>query len=391
MSSVLPRVASGLTSLKLAMSRRFTNPGIDLDVPIAVTGGDPWLSELLAPSAILRPVDPHLLVVGPDGHRPDPAISPHIPACHYRSEGSPSVTRPFIQHHLTNPITFSPPQHLPDDLLELAMAASFRAPDGQRGVTPSSHRAHREAFRSTAIDVLVEMLTLIGRTPPVDDSVTVVCVSNRPRQIDNVVENFSRQTYEAKQLVFVSNSDSFDSDVVRAKLEHLDAVIVAAPEEHSLGECLNEAMSASDSRFIAKFDDDDKYGADYLTDMINAHRYARAGVVGKHSYHARVEKLNSTFLRFPGHEFGYTSFLAGGTLVIDRKATDGISFSHRSVGEDTGFLAECRRRGIDVFSADRFNYLQHRGDDNTWKVDERAFVRDAIPMPEASIDEEIWV
>lgn len=391
MSAALSRVVSGLTSLRLAVSRRFKVPHCDLEVPIAVIGGDPWLSELLAPSAILRLVDPHLLVIGPGGDRQNTAVSPDTPSCHYRSEGSPSVVRAFVQPHLTNPITFSPPQHLPDDLLELAEAASLRRPDGQRAITPSSLRAYRDAFRSTAVDVLEEMLTLIGAPPLSNDSVTVVCVSNRPREIDNVIENYSRQTYEAKRLLFVTNSDSFDQNVVEAKLQHLDAAILVTSEQQSLGECLNEAISMSDTRFVAKFDDDDQYGAHYLTDMINAHRYARAGVVGKHSYLASVEKLNTTFLRFPGHEFVYTSFLAGGTLVIDRKATDGISFPHRSVGEDTGFLAECRRRGIDVFSADRFNYLQHRGDDNTWKVDERAFVHDAIELSEAGIHEEIWV
>jgi hypothetical protein len=258
-------------------------------------------------------------------------------------------------------------------------------------MTPVTHRAHRDAFDTTAKDVLGEMLALVGSDPPAGDAVTVLCVSNRPRQIDNVVENFTRQTYEPRRLLFVTNSDAFDDGLVRAKLEHLAAEIITTPESATLGECLNEAMSAADTRFVAKFDDDDEYGAQYITDMVNAHQYARAGVVGKHSYHARVESMRSTFLRFPGHEFTYTSFVAGGTLVIDRNMTEGISFPARTVGEDTGFLAECRRRGVDVFSADRFNYVQHRGGENTWEVDEQRFVQDSIQIPESRIDEEIWV
>ena len=134
-------------------------------------------------------------------------------------------------------------------------------------------------------------------------------------------------------------------------------------------------MEHTDARFVAKFDDDDLYGPQYLTDALRAHRYAGAGVVGKHSYYAHLPESGETILRFPGHEFRYSSTLAGGTLVIDRDRVGDLRFPDRSVGEDRAFVAGCHRRGVATFSADRFNFSQGRGTDNTWTIDRGEFLK----------------
>lgn len=386
---LVDRSVNVLFGLRLAAKRRFAKMTPDLDLNVTVMGGRPWLSEMLAPSAHIDQRARELVIIGPGGDEGARSAYPGGgPVFHYRSGSQRSVTTPFIQPHLSNPLRLAVPPSLPADLRELALAASFRS--GESSITPASHRAYRAANETTATDLLKRMIEAMGRQVAATERVTVICVSNRPDQISNVLENYNRQAYESKQFLFVTNSDSFDGEEIRSALDQLPAAtLLTMPERATLGRCLNEAVDSCETRYVAKFDDDDTYGAHFLTDMMIAHRYARAGVIGKHSYFARLPS-GETILRFPGHDFGYTSFLAGGTLTIDIEKTRGVSFPDTSIGEDAGFLRRCRREGIDVFASDRFNYLQHRGQNNTWRIDDDSFKRGSVAVGAEVADTEIW-
>jgi hypothetical protein len=182
--------------------------------------------------------------------------------------------------------------------------------------------------------------------------------------------------------VFVTNSADYDAVDVERAVSELDcpATVLRQPPLRTLGSCLNDALDATDARFVAKFDDDDLYGPEYLRDAMRAHTYAGAGVVGKHSYYAYVSPDDRTVLRFPTHEFSYSSTLAGGTLVVDRMRTGDLRFPDISIGEDRAFLAACHRRGISTFSADRFNFVQVRAGDNTWGVGHDDFLVGSVPV-----------
>ena len=217
--------------------------------------------------------------------------------------------------------------------------------------------------------------------PVPDADVAVVCVSMRPELLRDVVANIVRQRHQRVRVVFVAASDDFDHDEIETAFSAIaDVVIDHAPSGASLGAALNRGMARTDARFVAKFDDDDLYGPDYLSDALRAHGYAGAGVVGKHSYYARVDALDATYLRFPGNEFRYSGTLAGGTLVIDRDRVDDQRFDDISLGEDRAFLAACHRRGVSTFSTDRFNFTQVRTGANTWSVPLDSFLADAVPV-----------
>ncbi|MEP4653133.1 MAG: glycosyltransferase, partial [Ilumatobacter sp.] len=151
----------------------------------------------------------------------------------------------------------------------------------------------------------------------------------------------------------------------------------------------NGAMAATDARFVAKFDDDDRYGAHYLADALRAHGYAGAGIVGKHTTYARLAETDDTILRFPGREFVYTSTLAGPTLVIDRARVGDLRFRDLSLGEDRAIITDCTRRGIATFAADRFNFLYRRSIGSAWGQSNEEFVRKSVPVAADRILDEI--
>lgn len=216
---------------------------------------------------------------------------------------------------------------------------------------------------------------------PVDADVAIVCVSIRPHLATAVAAHVRAQTWARTQLIFVANGPQFeDTDLDLVFRELACVTIERVPQSVSLGSGLNRGLDLTDARFVAKFDDDDLYGPHYLEDALRAHSYAGAGVVGKHSYCAQIESTGETYLRFPANEYRYSSTLAGGTLVIDRDEVDDQRFDDVSLGEDRAFLARCHRRGIATFSADRFNFVQVRGDSNTWTVPVDAFLSNAVPI-----------
>lgn len=220
---------------------------------------------------------------------------------------------------------------------------------------------------------------------PADGSLAVIVVSNRPDQLDNIEANLRCQSLPGFEVIYVANhGDAGAVDAASRMLDQLPTTgrttVLSLPEHETLGTCLNAGLDATGARFVAKLDDDDRYGAEYLCDGLRAHRYAGAAIVGKHSYHVHLTKSQRSVLRFPGNEFRYTGTIAGGTLLVDRELFPDVRFESRNVGEDRALLAAAHRRRLPVFAADRFNYAQVRHDDNVWEIDENEIASAGIEM-----------
>jgi hypothetical protein len=204
-----------------------------------------------------------------------------------------------------------------------------------------------------------------------------VAVSNRPEQLTHVIESFRRQDYANRELVFVANSDDFDRERVEAELEGLPASALFISSSATLADCLNEAIRHANGEYIAKFDDDDDYGQHYLTDVMLTFEYSGAAVAGKQTYYAYLHGSDQSVLRFPGREFRHTNRVVGGTLVFNRQAVAALPFQPVRRGTDSLFLKDCVDAGLRVFSADRFNFVQHRFPDpnrHTWTINDEEFL-----------------
>ena len=209
--------------------------------------------------------------------------------------------------------------------------------------------------------------------------VTVICVSRRPQNFDLVMENYTRQIYRDKELVYVFHGDEADvPEGARSAAENgMLRLLVGAPTL-SLGECLNLGRDASDSDLWTKLDDDDHYGAHYLADAVFPFDYTAAGLVGKRSYFCFFEELDQMAIRFAGNEFRYTNLVHGGTLMADRERTAMIPFEVAKQGTDTLFVRACVDAGVPVFSADRFNFVHMRyrsPEHHTWQITEQAMMQ----------------
>ena len=234
---------------------------------------------------------------------------------------------------------------------------------GYRAVMSRHTYAHR-------VDQILDTLGIAST--PAAPRVTVLAPTNRPEFLDRLLDNFVRQREVSADLIVLTNSDRFDrpdvdrrlASIPRARAIHLAAGL-------TMGECLNNGLAATDARFVAKFDDDDHYGAWYLHDALLVHRYLDAAIVGKKTFYAYLEGPDETVLRFPGNEFTPANRVSGSTMVIDRQVFPEAKFAAVNLGEDIDLCERAIEAGHVVFSADRYNYVAVRRPDartHSWTI-----------------------
>jgi spore maturation protein CgeB len=238
------------------------------------------------------------------------------------------------------------------------------------------HRAQRVIWSGhTYRHRVQEILRLSGATgepEPDRPQVTVLAVTRRPARLAELISTVGAQLGVDVELVVVMHGFD-DSDRCRTLADQAgiwDVVALHADAAVPLGDCLNRAVAAASGRFVAKMDDDDLYGANYLLDQVHALEYADADVVGKQAHYLWVESVGATVLRYADREHRFTDFVAGPTIVARRSVASGIPFPRIAQGEDTGFLDAVVRSGGRIYSADRFNFVQQRftNGDHTWGV-----------------------
>ncbi|MGO1628165.1 glycosyltransferase family protein [Microbacterium sp.] len=192
--------------------------------------------------------------------------------------------------------------------------------------------------------------------------VSVLAVTNRPGQIDHLLQQVGRQEGVNLQLLLVTHGFSL-GPTVSARAEELglgDFSVQEAPESWTLGACLNAARERADGEVCSKMDDDDLYGSHYLRDLMHAREFSGAEVVGKHAHYMYLSGSQTTLLRFPWQEHRYTDRVMGPTLTAGREVFEAHPFEEVSRGEDSRFLASVVEAGGRIYSADRFNFTQMR-------------------------------
>jgi glycosyltransferase involved in cell wall biosynthesis len=193
--------------------------------------------------------------------------------------------------------------------------------------------------------------------------VSIVAPTNRSGSFRRLLATVAAQTYDDVELVIgLHGIDDDDEGILsEARLSGLSNIkTVRQPADWSLGRVLNELVIAADGDFIAKMDDDDFYGPNYLADQMRAFDYCEADVVGKWSRFILMEDVPCLGVIFPGKEHCYTELVGGGTLLARREVFKTIRFADRGVGEDTQFLRDCAQQGLRTYSTDRFNYVYRR-------------------------------
>ncbi|MGF7060009.1 glycosyltransferase [Brassicibacter mesophilus] len=219
-------------------------------------------------------------------------------------------------------------------------------------------------------------------------SVSIITATRKPKYIDNVFENYERQNYDNKELIIVLNNNSIDIEEWEKKASQYNYVkVFQLDESKNLSECLNFGIEHTKYEIIAKFDDDDYYGPNYLKDSIKAFKNKYAGIVGKAKIYIYFEDSKILAIRNDGRkENHYVTVIADATMLIRREVLDIVKFDENienSVG--IKFCKDCKKHGIRTYATDRKNFVARRHecmDDHMWLIQKQELLNQCLIISE---------
>ena len=230
--------------------------------------------------------------------------------------------------------------------------------------------------------------------------VSILAPTRRPERLGAVIDTVRSQTYPRLELVLALHGDGFagDSEIaaLTGALQHR-VQVVRVDADKPLGAVLNAAVEASSGALLTKMDDDDFYGPEHVWDLVLAHEYSRAELVGKSAEYVYLERLDKTVRDAHRQRFSerYIPFIgvSGGVLIIARHDLDAAGGWRRVPRRvDIALAQDVAAVGGRIYWTHGAGYLRVRhGDEHTWTVDDSHFLgrasetRDGLDLSFAGI------
>ena len=216
--------------------------------------------------------------------------------------------------------------------------------------------------------------------PPKVPSVSILLGTKRPNCLTWAVENVARQNYPRLQLVLALHGDGFESASVERATRRLrfPVRVVRIGRSETFATVLNAAVNESNGDLLTKMDDDDLYGPEHIWDLVLAHEYSGAQLVGKALETVYLAHRDQTVRRFRRHGETYNRYIAGGTLLISRRDLDRIGgWQGVPPFVDKTLIDNVARAGA-VYRTHASGYLMYRhGQAHTWEADDGVFLNRA--------------
>ena len=262
----------------------------------------------------------------------------------------------------------------------------------------TAHLGYREVMNNhTYTHRLEEILEIVGE-PIIRNQtplVSCICVSNRPHLIEDIVEKFDNQSYTSKELILVLEADDKSFEKIENNLSgRKDIILNRAYNDEILGALFNRGVDISNGSYIAKWDDDDLYGSNYLIDSLLAFEFTSASIVGKlesYMYHQGTDKL---YLRFANKRHRYQQLILGPTIIAKREVFNKVRFQERSTGEDTNFLKDSMKAGYTIYATDPYNFIYWRSanvKDHTWQPNNDQLLKNTIEISSGLSTAEVFI
>ncbi len=247
-----------------------------------------------------------------------------------------------------------------------------------------SHLGHRKVMTEDTYRKRVEFICekigveYNGLIP--EPLVSLVCVTNRPEMIDNILSNFNRQTHTNIEMIICITANNADYKEVKGKVRDPRIRLIRVAASLKMGPCLNRGFSKANGEYIGKFDDDDYYGANYISDQLLAFSYSEADIVGKTSIFMFNGHDGRIYRRYPNSAHKFQNLVLGPTLMMKREVFDRLQFRDVGLGEDTTFLRDASAMKMSIYASDPFNFMYIRrasSDFHSWNPEQDELLRGA--------------
>ncbi|MEV1172675.1 glycosyltransferase [Nonomuraea sp. NPDC049784] len=231
-----------------------------------------------------------------------------------------------------------------------------------------SIRLRRAALRTHGVAARWEQLGAPAPAPPLT---SVLLATRRTDMVSFALDQIARQRGAQLEVILALHGvPKGHPDVAKAIAAFEGPLTVLEADRQAVfGEVLNEAAARASGSFLLKMDDDDWYGPDFLSDLLLAHSYSGAQVVGTVPEFVYLSSIDVTVHRKQVTE-QITSFVAGGTILVERsafQAVGGFRPLRRSV--DTQFQEALQAAGGQIYRTHGLGYILRRGPaaNHTWQ------------------------
>ena len=195
-------------------------------------------------------------------------------------------------------------------------------------------------------------------------SVSAVVATNRPAQLEHVLSCLAGQIRRPEEILVGTHGFTAEADArVRAAELGLDVQWVPMDPAMTVGGVFAALIARARGDWIAKMDDDDFYGAEYIADALWTGERAGAALVGKNAAYTYLEAEDRTVLRFAGRELIETYHVLGPTLFTPRAVALELGYPDLARSDDTTYVQAVGKAGGRIVASARFGfaYMRHSG------------------------------
>ncbi len=226
-----------------------------------------------------------------------------------------------------------------------------------------------------------------------ESGVSIITPTNRPDYINKLFNNFSRQNYNNKEMIIILNNNTMNIRRYQKKAkEHKNVKVFQVDEKFNNADCRKFAFKYVNFEYIAFFDDDDFYGANFLKQSMEAFKYVDCHMVGKLTNFVYFEESKTLAIWHyqPNYENKYSPGVVDSTMVFKRDLIDKIDYPSMPFGALSKLQVNCLKNNIKIYSTDRYNYVLHRhtnpNENHTWRKKEDEFLKECKVIKENIID-----
>jgi hypothetical protein len=217
----------------------------------------------------------------------------------------------------------------------------------------------------------------VKRSPPL---ISIICASQRQANIDIIVENVACQNHAKKEVIVITQSYSSDNVAgLRRKLEEITpplkrAIVIEDNSSSSLGFRQNKALELIQGEYWAKFDDDDRYFPNFLSDMLATCVLGEYDLVAKGAAFYYLELSGCLVIRCPNvvNQVMTNTNLRGSSFFAMNSTAQIMRFGDKQQGEDSDLLRSILKAGLRAYASDPFNYLVTRSSNKSSHTFKRA-------------------
>lgn len=179
--------------------------------------------------------------------------------------------------------------------------------------------------------------------------INVIVPFSRPRMVENVLNNYRKQSYKKTRLIIVENNQGLGS------FPRLEGVIILKSRAH-VSHAKNTALDyirKTGGGYCAIFDDDDFYGRDYLSEAIP--HLGKAKIIGKHQHF--IYQRDGLWLIQPEYSERPWHWCQGATQIFHSNEVGNFRVQK---GEDVQFCLD--ERSVYLTSIYNFCYMRAHTD-----------------------------